>query len=249
MNTRQSLSVLALAASGAALFVYGNVASSLAHAQATAQSINLADETVGAEPKAFLPVVGTWRIGEENGKKLIVVDGSRWSQGQPAAGLADKARSLYGERYAEFLDNVTAYAYYPVAVARGVSDFREGAISFRFKGMSGRIDQAAGILFDLKPNGDYLALRANCLEDNLVLWSVIHGRRSSVKWIRNTPTSSRTWHSLRLEIKGREVRGFLDGKLYLTHTLDSPVTGRVGLWSKADSQVYFDDVRIGAAMP
>lgn len=51
-----------------------------------------------------------------------------------------------------------------------VKDFREGTITVRFKGVAGRIDQAAGILFDVKPNGDYLTLRANCLEDNLVLF-------------------------------------------------------------------------------
>ncbi|MBI3391905.1 MAG: hypothetical protein HY039_01820 [Nitrospirae bacterium] len=175
---------------------------------------------------------------------MLVVDGSRWARGQASAGLADTARALYGERYTEFLDNVKAYAYFPMAVAKDVTDFREGAISFRFKGMDGRIDQGAGILFNLKPNGDYLALRANPLEDNLVLWKYVRGRRSSVKWIRNTPTPSRTWHTLRLEVQGREVHGYLNDKLYLTHTLDAPVSGRVGLWSKADSVVYFDGYRI-----
>lgn len=249
MNTRQSLLALVLAASGAVLIAPAALAPAPAHAQATARSINFAGETIGAEPKAFLPVVGTWRIGEENGKKLIVVDGTRWARGQASAGLADKARALYGERYTEFLDNVQAYAYFPIAVAQDVTDFREGAISFRFKGVAGRIDQAAGILFNLKPNGDYLTLRANPLEDNLVLWKYVRGKRSSVKWIRNTPAPSQTWHTLRLEVKGSEVRGYLNGKLYLTHMLDAPVSGRVGLWSKADSHVLFDDVRVERVTP
>ena len=59
----------------------------------------------------------------------------------------------------------------------------------RFEGISGRIDQGAGILFNLKPNGDYLTIRANPLENNLVLWKFEKGKRSSVKWIRNTPTA------------------------------------------------------------
>ena len=59
------------------------------------------------------------------------------------------------QRYAEFLDNVQAYAYFPYAVAKGIDDFRGGEISFRFKPVAGRIDQGAGILFNLKPNGDY----------------------------------------------------------------------------------------------
>jgi hypothetical protein len=92
-------------------------------------------------------------------------------------------------------------------------------------------------------------VRANPLEDNLVLWSFIKGKRSSVKWIRNTPTPTRQWHDLKVAIKGPTVEGYLDGKLYLTHTLAKPVTGRVGVWSKADSVVYVDDFSVRPKAP
>ena len=209
---------------------------------AAAQSIKLefSNEIVGAEPKAFVPVVGVWRVEEERGKKVLAVDGRQWKEGQSSAGIADKARALYGERYAEFLDRVQAYAYFPYAVAKDVQDFANGEISVRFEGISGRIDQGAGILFNLKPNGDYLTVRANCLENNLVLWKFEKGKRSSVKWIRNTPTPSRQWHDLKIRLAGTKVEGYLDGKLYLEHTLQDPASGKIGLWSKADSHVYFD---------
>ncbi|MFL5030087.1 MAG: hypothetical protein ACJ8E1_09445 [Xanthobacteraceae bacterium] len=209
---------------------------------AAAQSIKIefSNETVGAEPKAFVPVVGVWRVEEERGKKVLAVDGRQWKEGQSSAGIADKARALYGERYAEFLDRVQAYAYFPYAVAKDVQDFANGEISVRFEGISGRIDQGAGILFNLKPNGDYLTVRANCLENNLVLWKFEKGKRSSVKWIRNTPTPSRQWHDLKIRLAGTKVEGYLDGKLYLEHTLQDPASGKIGLWSKADSHVYFD---------
>jgi hypothetical protein len=203
--------------------------------------VDLANETVGAEPKALVPVVGVWRIENDGGNKLLAVDGRQWKEGQSSAGIADKARALYGERYAEFLDRVQAYAYYPYVVAKDVEDFQNGEIAVRFEGLSGRIDQGAGILFNLKPNGDYLAIRANCLENNLVLWKFEKGRRSQVKWIRNTPTASHQWHDLKLRIAGDKVEGYLDGKLYLEHTLPEPVSGRIGLWSKADSYMHFDD--------
>ena len=137
-----------------------------------------------------------------------------------------------------------AFAYFPYTVAKDVEDFHNGEISMRFKGISGRIDQGAGILFDLKSSGDYLALRANPLENNLVLWKFEKGKRSSVKWIRNTPTPTRTWHDLKVRIAGKKVEGYLDGKLTLEHDLPAPVAGRVGLWSKADSYVYFDDYTV-----
>ncbi len=213
---------------------------------APATTIDLSGETVGAEPKSFVPVVGFWRIENDGGKRVLVVDGRQWKEGQSSAGIADKARALYGERYAEFLDRVQAYAYYPYVVAQNIANFTEGEIAVRFEGLSGRIDQGAGILFNLKPNGDYLTIRANCLEGNLVLWKFEKGKRSSVNWVRNTPTATRQWHDLKVRVSGTKVEGYLDGKLYLQHTLAEPVSGRIGLWSKADSHMYFSDYTVTA---
>jgi hypothetical protein len=207
-------------------------------------TVDLAGETAGAEPKSFVPVVGFWRIEKDGGKNVLVVDGRQWKEGQSSAGIADKARALYGERYAEFLDRVQAYAYYPYVVAPNITNFTEGEITVRFEGLSGRIDQGAGILFNLKPNGDYLTIRANCLEENLVLWKFEKGKRSSVSWVRNTPTATHQWHDLKVRINDTKVEGYLDGKLYLQHTLTEPVSGRIGLWSKADSHMYFSDYTV-----
>jgi hypothetical protein len=197
-------------------------------------------ETIGAEPKSLLAVVGIWRMEASAGKMVIAVDGRQWKEGQSPVGIADKARVLYGGQYAEFLDRVQTYPDYPYAVARDVDNFTIGEISVRFKGLSGRIDQGAGILFNLKPNGDYLTLRANCLENNLVLWTFENGRRSSIEWVSDTPTASRQWHDLRLHIAGRKIEGVLDGKFHLLHVLPEPVSGKIGLWSKADSYMHFD---------
>src|SRR3954470_18972336 len=130
-------------------------------AQQQPTKIDFADETVGAEPKALVPIVGTWRVEIERGNTVVAVDGRQWKEGQSSAGIADKAKALYGERYAEFLDRVQAFAYYPYAVAKDIDDFKNGELSVKFEGISGRIDQGAGILFNLKPNGDYLTVRAN----------------------------------------------------------------------------------------
>jgi len=93
---------------------------------------DLSTETVGAEPKTITPVVGVWTIAQDGNNKVLMVDGSHWKEGQPAANIADKARALYGDRYAEFLDNVQSFAYYPYAVATGIDDFRDGEISMRY---------------------------------------------------------------------------------------------------------------------
>jgi len=229
------------------LIIAVSVVAVLLPAFAAPIKVDLTNETAGAEPKGLVPVVGVWRIENDGGKKLLAVDGRQWKEGQSSAGIADKARALYGERYAEFLDRVQAYAYYPYVVAKDVEDFKNGEITVRFEGLSGRIDQGAGILFNLKPNGDYLTIRANCLENNLVLWKFEKGRRSSVEWVRNTPTASRQWHDLKVRVAGNKVEGYLDGKLYLQHTLPQPVSGKIGLWSKADSYMHFDDFAVVAS--
>jgi len=239
MNNRNIIALVASAISLAALVLPGLAA------QPT--TLDFSGETVGAEPKSLVPVVGIWRIENDNGKNVLAVDGRQWKEGQSSAGIADKARALYGERYAEFLDRVQAYAYFPYAVVPGVENFTSGEITVRFEGLSGRIDQGAGILFNLKPNGDYLTIRANCLENNLVLWKFEKGKRSSVKWVRNTPTATRQWHELKVQVSGSKVEGYLDGKLYLEDALAQPVSGRIGLWSKADSHMYFADYTVAAS--
>jgi hypothetical protein len=207
---------------------------------------DFSNETVGAMPVSFAAAVGNWTIGMDNGNKVLVVDGRKWSRGKASAGLADQARALYGERYAEFLDNVQAYAYYPFAVNQSVENFTNGTIRMRFKAIAGRIDQGAGILFDLKSNGDYYTVRANPLENNLVLWRFKHGKRSSINWVRNVTTPTRKWHDIEVKIKGKQITASVNGKQYMKYSLPKAVSGRVGVWTKADSVVYFDDYTVTA---
>ncbi len=218
----------------------------LTMASASQKVFDFSAETVGAEPKSMTPVVGVWTVAQDGDNKVLMVDGSHWKQGQPAANIAGKARALYGDRYAEFLDNVQSFAYFPYAVANDIEDFREGEIRMRFKPLAGRIDQGAGVLFNLKTNGDYLIVRANALENNLVLFQFKNGRRSPVKWIRNTPTATKQWHTLKVRITGKKVEGYLDDKLLLEQELPDIISGRVGVWSKADSVVYMDDFVVSA---
>ncbi|RMG75765.1 MAG: hypothetical protein D6707_13075 [Bacteroidetes bacterium] len=159
-------------------------------------------------------------------------------------GIANKAKALYGDRYAEFLDNLEAYKYFPLSVYKKVENFKNGTISVKFKGISGRIDRAAGIAFDLKQNGDYLVIRANPLENNVVMFRMRKGKRSSVQWIRNIKIKSNKWYVLTVKIKGRRIKGYLNGKLYISYFNKTKISGKIGLWSKADSYVFFDDWKV-----
>ncbi len=205
---------------------------------------NFDNQIVGAEAKGFSSFVGKWHIDKDGENIVYAVDGRKWEQGLLSEGIISKAKGLYGERYAEFLDNLEAYKYFPLSICTEIKNFKDGIIKVRFKGISGRIDQAAGIAFNIKKNGDYLVVRANPLENNMVLFKMEKGKRRAVQWIRGARTPSRVWHRLKVVIKGRKIKGFLNGKLYINYNWKEPINGKIGLWSKADSYVFFDDFEI-----
>jgi hypothetical protein len=210
-----------------------------------AQHFTFDKETPGREPNGFLPMVGSWVVTKEGGHNVLFIDGRVWKRGQPAGGLADKARALYGARNEEFIESIKSFAYYPIAVAKGIDDFQNGEISVRFQMVGGSLDRCAGILFNVKPNGDYLTVRFNGTEDNLVLWTFNKGVRKFVKRAPETvPLELGTWHTIKIAVHGTQLTGYLDGKPLLDYTLAEPVSGKVGVWSKTDSMTEFDDFTV-----
>jgi hypothetical protein len=217
----------------------------LAPPSASASVAAVVDAAPPAEPTlAFEPVVGDWSLGEAAGVKGTVVDGSKWRDGTPSANLADQAKRLYGERYAEFLDGVKTFAFFPLAIAKEPPPEGDLRIRTHFYPIAGKIDQGAGIAFAIAPDGSYLGVRANALEDNILFFKVVKGKRTVLDNVRNVPTPTRTWHTLTLEIRGKKITVDLDGTKRFEKTLESAPTGRVGLWSKADSQVLFETFEV-----
>ncbi len=207
--------------------------------------VDLSKEKVGRDSTKFLAVVGNWSVVDDGGTKVLGVDGRQWLRGRPAGGLAQNARAIYGSRHEEFIDNVKAFAYFPYAVAKDIDDFHDGKISMRFNLVAGQLDQCAGILFNLKPNGDYLTVRFNGKEDNVVLWTFLKGKRSFVKkGTENVPLQMNTWHTLEISVQGTSLQASLDGKHLLDYTLAEVVSGKVGVWSKTDSVSYFDQYTV-----
>ena len=186
-----------------------------------------AAQTVKVDVSTFAPIVGYWTVAKDGGRNVMMVDGRQWKKNEPSGGFADKARAIYGSRHEEFIDNVKAFAYFPYAVAPGIDDFTGGEISMRFQLIDGALDQCAGILFNLKPNGDYLAVRFNGKEDNLVLWTFNKGVRKFVKkGAEDMPLNMREWHSMKIAVHGTKLEGSLNGKHLLDYTLPEPVSGQ-----------------------
>jgi hypothetical protein len=232
--------------------------------------VNLDKEKAGSAPAAFEPIVGTWVVVQDGNEKAVMVDGRPWvaSKDNPTRLLLQTARKLYGTSNEELMDNAKQFAYYPVAILRGLDNFSGGLISVKFKTIGGDSDRCSGILFNVKPTGDWLAIRYNDTENNVALWEFHNGIRRPVKFSdRSKPfmLDRAAWHELRLAVDGAAFTADLDGALALEYTLGSepgpgrrgppdadlfpannpvlrpPVAGKIGLWSKTDSSSYFKD--------
>jgi hypothetical protein len=136
----------------------------------------------------------------------------------------------------------TSYRF-PVAVLNEPS-FRDLRLSVRCKPISGKVDQACGLVFRYRDESNYYIVRANALEDNVRFYYVQDGKRVQLaSW--SGRVSSGSWHELRVDAKGDQFRFFWDGKQVL-EARDTTFTdaGRIGLWTKADSVTYFDDLQV-----
>ena len=232
--------------------------------------VDLSRETVGRAPTTFTPMVGTWVIAQDGPDKVVMVDGRPWvaSKDNPTKLLIESARKLYGTSNEELMDNAKQFAYFPVAVLNSVKTFSNGTISVKFKTIAGDADRASGILFNVKPNGDWLAIRYNDTEHNVALWEFHNGIRRRIAGTRESTfmLDRAAWHEMKMTVDGAAFKAEVDGKVALEYTLGSapgpgrggaapnpdlfpennpvlrpPVNGGIGLWAKTDSTSYFKD--------
>jgi len=154
----------------------------------------------------------------------------------------DSSAPSGGNVLAQTSTDSTDYRF-PLCVYEKITD-KDVTVTVRFKPVSGKVDQAAGIIVRFQDKDNYYITRANALEDNVNLYKVVRGHRKQFAGTR-AKVSSGTWHTLKLAVKGRHFEVFFDGKLLFTADDDTfKDSGKVGLWTKADSVTYFDDLTI-----
>ena len=135
-------------------------------------------------------------------------------------------------------------AIYPVCIKDGTS-LKDGFVEVKFKPVSGKEDQAGGVIWRCKDADNYYIARANALEDNVTIYHTVNGRRVEKKRI-NTKVASGAWHTLRVDFKDNYFVVTFDGKKAFTWKDDTfKDAGKVGLWTKADSTTLFDDFAYG----
>ncbi|MBV8406667.1 MAG: hypothetical protein JOY64_03485 [Alphaproteobacteria bacterium] len=129
---------------------------------------------------------------------------------------------------------------FPWCVKTGTS-LTDGMVEVKFKPLSGREDQAGGLVWRWKDGNTYYVARANALENNVSLYYTERGRRITIKYV-DAPVAGNAWHTLHVEFKGSRIRVLLDGRAYIEQD-DGHIAGpgAVGVWTKADSVTAFDD--------
>jgi hypothetical protein len=133
---------------------------------------------------------------------------------------------------------------FPWCIRRGTA-LTNGVVEVRFKPMSGKEDQAGGVVWRWKDSDNYYVARANALEDNVSLYYTRNGRRNTIKYV-DAPVATNEWHTLRAEFAGKSIRVSLDGTRYIDIEDDRiGGSGAVGVWTKADSITAFDDFTFG----
>ncbi len=143
-------------------------------------------------------------------------------------------------------------ATFPVCIKDDTS-LKDGFVEVKFKPISGKEDQAGGVIWRTKDSNNYYIARANALEGNVVLYKTVNGKRSPLDivgrkggyGVKETVASGQ-WHTLRVEFAGNKFKLTFDGK-HLFDVEDTTFTegGKVGVWTKADSVTLFDDFSYG----
>src|SRR4030081_3483127 len=145
-------------------------------------------------------------------------------------------------------------ATYPLLLKDNTS-IKDGFIEVKFKDIAGSEDRAAGLVWRARDADNYYVVRANALEDNVVLYKTVRGTRSPLDIVgrkggygTDVPIPANIWHNLRIDFKGSRFAVSFNGKqLFEVEDSTFADAGKVGLWTKADSVTLFNQVTYGEA--
>lgn len=170
-------------------------------------------------------------------------------KGNPKWSVETDATAPSGEKVVK----QSGIATYPLLLKEGTS-IEDGFVEIRFKAIAGGEDRAGGVVWRAKDANNYYVLRANALEDNVVLYKTVDGRRTALEIIGRKvgygvklSVPSGQWHSLRVEFNGSRFVAFFNGKrAFEVDDRTFPEAGQIGLWTKADSMTVFDGISYGS---
>ena len=165
-------------------------------------------------------------------------------EGEPPVWLVKHdSHAASGEKVLAQLSADATKDRYPLCIYK---DFlaRDVAVSVQFKTITGKVDQAAGIAIRYRDKDNYYVARANALEDNVRFYKVEKGERTQLADAK-IDVVARQWQTLEIKAQGSQFEVYYDGQRVIQvedKTFDEP--GSVGLWTKADSVTFFDNLKI-----
>jgi len=158
-------------------------------------------------------------------------------------GTGEAKWSVEGDPTAPSKPNVlkqSGQATFPVCIKDDTS-LKDGYVEVKFKPISGKEDQAGGVIWRAKDSNNYYIARANALENNVTIYHTINGRRTEKKRTK-MKVATNEWHDLRVDFQGNHFAVTFDGKKALEWDDETfKEAGKVGVWTKADSVTLFDD--------
>jgi hypothetical protein len=131
---------------------------------------------------------------------------------------------------------------FPVLIADS-GEYSDLDVSMKAKSISGKVDQGMGLVFRFRDPKSYYIVRANALENNFHLYRMVNGKRLQFAGTK-AKVSPGQWHTLRVVAKGDHITCWFDGKQLIDAHDKMYTTGKVGLWTKADSVIAFDDLAV-----
>jgi len=177
--------------------------------------------------------------------------------GQGAEGnwvvLSDSSAPSQPNVLAQTLASNISYRF-PLAIVEN-TNYKDLSMSVRFKTISGKENQGASLVWRCRNANNYYIVRNNALENNVVLYKVENGKRIPLAPKDTAPKTygmkhkvpGNTWNKLGLTAKGNLFGvSFNDEKLFEVEDNTFTEAGKVGLWTKADSVIHFDDFSVTA---
>ena len=131
---------------------------------------------------------------------------------------------------------------FPVLIADS-GEYSDLDVSMKAKSISGKVDQGMGLVFRFRDPKSYYIVRANALEDNFRLYRMVNGKRLQFAGA-NVKVPANQWHTIRVVAKGDHITCWFDGKQLIDARDKTYTTGKIGLWTKADSVIAFDDLTV-----
>lgn len=175
-----------------------------------------------------------------------------WSEYYTGSGGTEwKITDENGNKVMAQLYNDNPNNHFNVVVNNNIT-VKDMVLAVRLKGITGKHDQGGGFVWRFSDKNNYYVVRANPLEDNVVLYKVENGKRTDLPLVGkgktygvDVPPLGKGWNTLKLIVKGELFTVFLNDKeLFKVQDKTFTEAGKVGFWTKADAVTYFDDFEI-----